>query len=200
MIAVLSVESTGTHFAQYCVERLTGLRLPWGAKGHEGFVQHVYPEGVNHKADALIRDAHWERMKIVVPMRHPVKALITNYEHTRTTQRHPNPLEDHALSFGRVAAWRDVFFLQVEQPDFKGLARYLSVEPQVLPTGPMNETPERIHSELRGWLENGEWDRLNEELNGAVGILRFYSGFFRLFGYQLGPNHALEACKELMEW
>lgn len=186
MIAILSAESTGTHFTQHVVKKLTGNTVEWAPHGNKhGFIQHIYPEGFDANADFLISSA-FENVgyKRVVPMRHPIKALISNYErgHKRL------PFTQHVQAFKRLSNWWDVFWFQVDHPDgpdIGGLATYLGVRYKNVRNEPKNAMPSKRHTVLRTWYAEKDWKSLNGALNGSLDLLSDLQPFFSQFGYEI---------------
>ena len=180
MIAILSVENTGTHFTRACVEQLSGKRASWDT-GEHVVMTHVYPlfmDSVTHYATRFYERAD----KIVVPLRDPLAALISNHDrgHGALSYR------DHALAFLRIASWthdRRVLFWPWDrwERDYSEhmLATHLGFEPKALDWSPRNET--KYRTPLRDLPRDDAWDLLEP----AKEVLTLIDGFWRSHGYEL---------------
>lgn len=201
MIALLSVENTGTHFTASVLRHLTGKSSEWAAPVNPNafqtenigiFVQHVYPVGFSSHSDGVV-ELMLRADQVVVPMRDPIRALISNHD-----RGHGNlPYRKHVESFERVSEWLhapNVHFFRVDvAPDNRwaevaGLAWHLRMDPpneEAPDWRPENVTPQRHHSVLRTWYHEGEWSKLDEALDGAITALEPLSEFFEMFGYEV---------------
>ena len=93
----------------------------------------------------LMRRLFDEADVVVVPMRHPLKALASNLDRGMNALT----LKDHSAAFERVMEWHDdpkVFYLPIDAPDRQTWADNLSQRlggAKVTDWGPRNETPEK---------------------------------------------------------
>ncbi len=121
-IAVISAESTGTHFARHAVDQMTGAR-PWRTNkfrdGDRAWCHAYAPDtpGITEDRPAGLLVA---ADVVVVPMRHPERALATN----AAAGHHSVSPRDHMRALNRVLGW-GVCFLPIDSPRSEEYAEML---------------------------------------------------------------------------
>lgn len=191
MIVVMTAPRTGTHYTSGVVARLTGGRAAWLTPVHPHefektditvLVTHAYVKGFKGHADAIFDLVMASDCPLVVPLRDPLAALITQIENTHRNDGLTTV--GHARTMARLATGidRPVFYFNVHGP-LDSLARYLGVPCKDIPPFPRNETEERRHSKARERLLTGDrpWDLYEEEYR----ILKPLKGFYADHGIEL---------------
>lgn len=197
-VVVCAVERSGTHFASWLVGSLIHRQPAWAVptggtdleKDNIGvLVTHVYPEGFRSHSDAMVSAlVGYSRLKCVVPLRHPLRVLISKHERPR------DPCDGlcAAKALTRVAGWRhrdQIHYLKVDAegpeigPEIDRLAEFLGAESRNPGWAPRNETPPGEFSELRRRFDAGE--DISSHFSEELAVLEPVWPFFEGFGYSL---------------
>ena len=188
-VVVVSVERSGTHFAARVCRELTGATgSSWihglnGAGPGKIWSTHLYEHGFSKRSDDVLAHVLGRTgFKRVVPVRHPLRVLISKQEQGKE----PASTLDIAHGLARMP-FVDGHFLQIDvERELRGaetgrLAEFLGVKPKTVSWKRANPTPELKHGPLRQLYQQGE--DVTGFFTDELAIIEPVRPFFEEFGY-----------------